>query len=481
MNLHHILAEEVLTNENVLLLLSDEMQLHEYGLSTSEIKYVERLRQQKNKKDWMAINRLDYWMIVVFTDASKAVSSGLEQARKLGTSVLSHFNSHGVSSAVLYSKNVHTDVVLAFVEGMALSNYQFIKYFKSKDDKINSFTSLGIVHPDLNAHHLNTLNVTIEATFWARDLVNEPLNKLNATDLAENIASRMREVGGKAEVFNKKKIESLKMGGLLAVNLGSVDPPTFTILEWKPEKPVNSQPIVLVGKGVVYDTGGMSLKTGNYMDTMKCDMSGSATVAASIYAAAKLQLPLHLIALVPATDNRVNGNAYVPGDVITMFDGTTVEVLNTDAEGRLILADALSYAKKFDPKLVVNFATLTGAAQRAIGAQGLVAMQVKAGTDFQALKNAGDIVYERLVEFPMWDEYKEQLKSEIADLKNIGGPEAGMITAGKFLEHFTDYPFIHLDIAGPAFLLKRDAYKTAGGTGVGVRLMLAFFQKLMEV
>jgi leucyl aminopeptidase len=155
--------------------------------------------------------------------------------------------------------------------------------------------------------------------------------------------------------------------------------------------------------------------------------------------------------------------------------------LNTDAEGRLILADALSYAKKFDPKLVVNFATLTGAAQRAIGAQGLVAMQVKADADFQALKNTGDIVYERLVEFPMWDEYKEQLKSEIADLKNIGGPEAGMITAGKFLEHFTDYPFIHLDIAGPAFLLKRDAYKTAGGTGVGVRLMLAFFQKLMDV
>lgn len=481
MNIHHILAEEVITSENIILLLSDELQLHEYGLSNSEIDYVGRLRQQKNKKEWIAINRLDYWMIVVYTDASRTSSSGLEQARKLGVSVLSHFNSHGVSKAVLYSKNVHTDVTLAFVEGMALSNYQFIKYFKSKEEKLNSFSSLGIVHPDLDTHLINKLNVTIEATFWARDLVNEPLNKLNATDLAENIASRMREAGGKAEVFNKKKIESLKMGGLLAVNLGSVDPPTFTILEWKPEQPVNGQPIVLVGKGVVYDTGGMSLKTSNFMDTMKCDMSGSATVAASIYAAAKLKLPLHLIALVPATDNRVNGNAYVPGDVITMFDGTTVEVLNTDAEGRLILADALSYAKKFDPKLVVNFATLTGAAQRAIGAQGLVAMQVKADADFQVLKNAGDIVYERLVEFPMWDEYKEQLKSEIADLKNIGGPEAGMITAGKFLEHFTDYPFIHLDIAGPAFLSKRDAYKTAGGTGIGVRLLLAFFQQLIEV
>lgn len=474
------ISSSTIGNENRIILLESETSLQNIDLDEREIQFIKNALRQKQKKDWVAINRLDYWIVLAFLDSTAEASKVLEQARRVGVKVLNHFNLHEVESAVLEGPSLKTEIMLAFAEGMALSNYQFIKYLKGKEEKQNSFMKLLLMHPDIKKSQVEKLRVIVESTFWARDLINEPLNKLNATDLAENIASRFRTVGGKAEVLNKKKIEALKMGGLLAVNMGSVDPPTFTILEWKPEQPINNQPIVLVGKGVVYDTGGMSLKTGNYMDTMKCDMSGSATVAASIYAAAKMQLPLHLIALIPATDNRVNGNAYVPGDVITMFDGTTVEVLNTDAEGRLILADALSYAKKFNPKLVVNFATLTGAAQRAIGAQGLVAMQVKADADFQVLKNAGDIVYERLVEFPMWDEYKEQLKSEIADLKNIGGPEAGMITAGKFLEHFTDYPFIHLDIAGPAFLSKRDTYKTTGGTGVGVRLMFAFFEKLIE-
>jgi leucyl aminopeptidase len=284
-------------------------------------------------------------------------------------------------------------------------------------------------------------------------------------------------VGAKAEVFNKQKIEALKMGGLLSVNKGSIDPPTFTILEWKPDNAVNTKPVILVGKGVVYDTGGLSLKPSNAMDTMKCDMAGAAVVSASIFALAKAKIPLHVMALVPATDNRPDGNAYVPGDVITMFDGTTVEVLNTDAEGRLILADALSYAKKFEPELVLNFATLTGAASRAIGSQGIVAMEVKATELFCKLAESGDAVNERLVKFPMWDEYREQLNSEIADLKNIGGPEAGAITAGKFLEHFTDYPFVHFDIAGPAYIEKRDNYRGIGGTGIGVRLIFDFLKK----
>ncbi|MDD4087812.1 MAG: M17 family metallopeptidase, partial [Bacteroidales bacterium] len=238
----------------------------------------------------------------------------------------------------------------------------------------------------------------------------------------------------------------------------------------------NKKPVILVGKGVVYDTGGLSLKPSNAMDTMKCDMAGAAVVSASLYALAKAKIPLHVMALVPATDNRPDGNAYVPGDIITMFDGTTVEVLNTDAEGRLILADALSYAKKFEPELVLNFATLTGSASRAIGSQGIVAMEVKATDLYCKLAESGEIVNERLVKFPMWDEYREQLNSEIADLKNIGGPEAGAITAGKFQEHFTDYPFVHFDIAGPAFIEKRDNYRGIGGTGIGVRLMFQFLK-----
>jgi leucyl aminopeptidase len=293
---------------------------------------------------------------------------------------------------------------------------------------------------------------------------------------AEEMKEKCESAGAKVEVFNKSKIESLKMGGLLAVNKGSIDPPTFTIMEWKPEDAINEKPYIFVGKGVVYDTGGLSLKPTNFMDTMKADMGGGAAVAGAMYAIAKNKLPVHVIGLVPATDNRPDGNAYAPGDVVHMHDGSTVEVLNTDAEGRMILADALSFAKQYDPELVVDAATLTGAAARAIGPQAMVGMNAKADKEFETLSRAGLLVHERVVEFPFWDEYKDLLKSEVADLKNIGGAEAGAITAGKFLEHFTDYPYIHLDIAAPAFLDKRGGYRGIGGTGVGVRLFYEFIK-----
>jgi leucyl aminopeptidase len=231
------------------------------------------------------------------------------------------------------------------------------------------------------------------------------------------------------------------MGGLLAVNKGSIDPPTFSVMEWRPENCINEKPFILVGKGVVYDTGGLSLKpTANSMDYMKCDMAGAAAVAGTMYAVAASRLPLHIIGLVPATDNRPDGNAIVPGDIITMYDGTTVEVLNTDAEGRLLLGDALSWAKQYDPELVIDLATLTGSAAAAIGVQGLVAMQKSADSYYSSLESSGFYTHERLVLFPLWEEYREMIKSDVADLKNIGGKEAGTITAGKFLEHFTAFP-----------------------------------------
>jgi leucyl aminopeptidase len=190
-------------------------------------------------------------------------------------------------------------------------------------------------------------------------------------------------------------------------------------------------------------------------------------------------LPVWTIALVPATDNRPDGNAIVPGDVITISDGTTVEVLNTDAEGRLILSDALVYAKKYKPSLVIDLATLTGAASRAIGKYGIVAMG-NADKEFDELKVSGNVVHERLVEFPLWDDYADMLKSDIADIKNIGGAIAGANTAGKFLERFTDYPWIHLDIAGPAFLDSPDSYRGKGGTASGVRLLFNYLKKVSK-
>lgn len=463
---------------NIIYLLAEGSSLAATGINEAEQQFIDnQISNPKTKKDFYALNRLGSWVFVAFVK-DNPVHKQWEQCRRTAVHVLQVLNTHGHETCVIDANSSTVDAALAFAEGMMLGNYQFIKYLRDASEKQNSLHTVYLQHEKLEDKQLSTLIYQAEANLWARDLINEPLNQLNASALAHQIAEKVQSVGVKAEVLNKKKIEALKMGGLLAVNLGSIDPPTFTILEWKPDNASNQQPVVLVGKGVVYDTGGMSLKPSNAMDTMKCDMSGAAAVAAIVYAAAKSKLPLYIIALIPATDNRVNGNAYVPGDIITMFDGTTVEVLNTDAEGRLILADALSYAKKYDPMLVINYATLTGAASRAIGSQGIVAMQVKAEGLYKQLSEAGMQVYERLVEFPMWDEYKEQLRSEIADMKNIGGPEAGMITAGKFLEHFTNYPFIHLDIAGPAFIEKRDSYRGQGGTGTGVRLTFKFLQQL---
>ena len=242
-----------------------------------------------------------------------------------------------------------TDKLIFVAEGLALANYQFLKYFNDADKRGYKLTAINL-QEDVEENDIESMNNTLKAVFWARDMVNEPVSFLTATKLSEEIQGLSNDSELSVEILEKTKIEALKMGGLLAVNKGSIDPPTFTIVEYKPKKPINKKPIVLVGKGVVYDTGGLSLKpTKGSMDSMKCDMGGAACMSGAIYAAALNKLNVHVIALIPATDNRPGGNAYAPGDVITMFDGTTVEVLNTDAEGRMILADALAYSKKYDP------------------------------------------------------------------------------------------------------------------------------------
>ena len=266
------------------------------------------------------------------------------------------------------------------------------------------------------------------------------------------------------------------MGGLLAVNQGSLDEPTFSILEWKPKNAKNKKPIILVGKGIVYDTGGLSLKPTKGMDIMKVDMAGAGTVVGAMHAIASNKLPKHVIGLIPATDNRPSGNAYAPGDVVTMFNKLTVEVLNTDAEGRMILADALGYADKYNPELVIDLATLTGAAARAIGHFGIVSMHKNAEKFHDQLKESGNVTHERLAEMPFWDDYDTLLKSDVADIKNIGGPIAGAITAGKFLSNFINYPWIHLDIAGPAYVETSYGYRGKGATGMGVRLLYNFIK-----
>ncbi|MFM6946710.1 MAG: leucyl aminopeptidase family protein [Flavobacteriales bacterium] len=373
-------------------------------------------------------------------------------------------------------ENGSAEDLFAFVEGLMLANYRFLAHFSKPKSGI--FAEV-VVPKTLDKNKIQELTNIAKAVFKTRDLVNTPVSHLNAEQLAQAVVELGAEAGFQVQVLEETQIETLKMGGLLAVNKGSIDPPTFTVAEYKPKNAKNKQPVVLVGKGVVYDTGGLSLKpTPGSMDTMKGDMAGAATMAAVIYLAALEKLPVHLIALLPATDNRPGGNAYAPGDVITMFDGTTVEVLNTDAEGRMILADALAYSNKYNPELVIDAATLTGAALRAIGTEASIIMGNAKDEVFERLEASGNTVHERVVRFPFWDDYKKHMKSKIADLKNIGGPNAGMISAGKFLEHFVKAPYIHMDIAGPAWLDAPENYKGEGGTGAGVRLLYHFIKSL---
>jgi len=454
---------------NLAIITSKKGTLPEGLLSAAEADFV-----QKNLKlstgDWLEVNQYER-RIFVFELPEKIEGHVLtEKMRKAGASLSKKLNALKEKSVTIEGG----EFTNAIAEGMALANYQFLRYFSKKNRKENTVEKVALV--GASKVQLEALDILVNSVCYARDLVNTPVWDLNAEQLGDSAKKAGKEYGFSVDVLNKKKIESLKMGGLLAVNKGSIDPPVFIIMEHKPANAKNSKPIVFVGKGVVYDTGGLSLKPTASMDDMKCDMSGAAAVIGAMCAAAKANLPIHLVGLVPATDNRPGGNAVTPGDVITMSDGTSVEVMNTDAEGRLILADALHYAKKYKPELVIDLATLTGAAAVAIGRYGIVAMGTAGEESWQKLEKSGNEVYERIVKFPFWSEYDELLKSPIADLKNIGGREGGAITAGKFLANFIDYPYIHLDIAGPAFIDAEDGYLPKGGTGVGVRLLFDFLR-----
>lgn len=401
------------------------------------------------------------------------LSSDLETNRLNANACFKTLSQFKIQSIAISSLGKE-DANYSFIEGLMLSTYTFNKYKSGSKENI---LSIEIEENVISEASLKALEIIVESNSIAKDLVNEPQSYLNATQFAKDIVTLGKDAGFKTTVFDKKKIVAMKMGGILAVNKGSVQEPAFVIMEHKHAKAKNKKTIVLVGKGVVYDTGGLSLKpTPNSMDMMKCDMGGAAVVVGVMSGLAKLDLPINIVGLVSLTDNRPGLDAVAPGDVITMYSGDTVEVLNTDAEGRLVMADALHYAKKYDPEFVFDFATLTGASAAAIGPEGTVCMSNDTmKTDVkQKLFASGHKTQERLAEFPMWKEYGDLIKSDIADYKNLGGPYGGSITAGKFLEVFTDYPWMHFDIAGPAFLKAPTGYRQAGGTGVGVRLMLDF-------
>jgi len=310
-----------------------------------------------------------------------------------------------------------------------------------------------------------------EGTVLARDLANEPSNVATPAYLAEKARTIAEKYGMEFDVLDRAGIEKEGLTGLATVGRSASNEPYFIVLEHRGGG--DSAPVVLVGKAVTFDSGGISIKPSAGMEDMKFDMSGGAAVLGAMEATGALDLPLNVVALVPATENLPGGDAFKPGDVIQMHSGKTVEIVTTDAEGRLILADALSYARRYEPSAVVDCATLTGACAVALGdhASGLM------GNDedlVAELQTAGETTGERVWPLPLFEEYTEQIKGDTADIKNSGGRRAGALTAGALLKEFADYPWAHLDVAGTAYGKKGNAYTTKGATGVPARLLVEF-------
>ena len=373
--------------------------------------------------------------------------------------------------------------IQATAEGILLAGYRFDQFLGEKA-KASRKLPKAVTVVIGKAHDKQACESALEkaqklsrAVVVARDLVNAPGNIKSPAYLVEQAQAAAAESTLKCKVLNKKKLSEEGFGALLGVAQGSVREPYLIVLDHQGGNK-GEQPVVLVGKGVTFDSGGISLKPGEKMDEMKMDMAGGAAVIGTMLAAALLELPINLVGIVPTVENMPSGTAYRPGDILTSLSGQTIEVLNTDAEGRLILADALTYAKRYEPKLVIDLATLTGACIIALGHQATAVL----GNDqklVQSLLDAGEASGERLWQLPLWDDYDQQIKSDVADVKNTGGRPAGTITAAAFLKKFAgDFRWAHLDIAGTAWSDRNQSYTSKGGTGVGVRLLVTFLQHL---
>jgi leucyl aminopeptidase len=317
--------------------------------------------------------------------------------------------------------------------------------------------------------------IITQAVYFTRDLISAPSNEMTPSIMALKAREIAKKKNVICKVLDKAKMKELGMNSLLGVAQGSNEEPKFIILEYSGGKK-NEAPVVLVGKGLTFDSGGISIKPAEKMDEMKSDMSGGAAVMGTVMAAADLELPLNIIGLIPATENMPGGKAYKPGDILKSYSGKNIEVINTDAEGRLILADALTYASKYKPAAIIDIATLTGACIIALGDDviGMLGTDDKLKKEInKAAENTGELVWE----MPLWECYHEQIKSDIADYKNSGGRAAGTITAAAFLSKFVgDFPWVHLDIAGPAWSSKDKPYIPKGASGVAVRLLVEFLR-----
>jgi len=373
------------------------------------------------------------------------------------------------------------DKVQAIAEGVELGLYHFDKYQHKKDEQYCELRSVTIMlysQADLEAAEsaLMRARAIAAGTNFARDLSNEPGNVCTPVFLGDQAAALKHEKLN-VTVMDKAAIEEAGFNALLAVNQGSAKEPRFIILDYKGGK-AGDAPIALVGKGLTFDAGGISIKPGAQMEEMKFDMCGSAAVLGIFKAITAMNLPINVLGVIPSTENLLGSAAYKPGDILVGYKkDITIEIQNTDAEGRIILSDALAYAAEQKPAEIIDFATLTGACVVALGAHasGLLGTGEKLKKD---LKVSGDHTYDRVWELPMHEEYQEQIKSDIADIRNIGGRDAGTITAACFLSRFVgDVPWAHLDIAGTAWNMKGNDISAKGGTGAGVRLVVDYLSR----
>jgi leucyl aminopeptidase len=406
-----------------------------------------------------------------------------ETWRKTGARARREASAIGAEDVALFfdpRKNAER-AAAALVEGAQLAAYQFNKY-RSNAKAPAEVKSLTLFKPGLKQtaalqKAVDVAQAVIPAVFLARDLVNEPPSVATARFLGEQAARVCRGRGMSVEVWGKKKIESMKLAGLLAVNRGSQEEPRFIRIHYKPAGK-SKKKVALIGKGITFDSGGLSLKPSKSMETMKLDMAGGAAVIAAMSCLPKLGMEIEVTGYVPTTDNLPGHDAQKPGDVIHYLNGKTIEVLNTDAEGRLILADALALAAQEKPDYMINLATLTGACMVALGSQVAGLFSNNQPLADALLRGAAE-TGEKLWQLPLVKEYRESIKSSVADMKNIGGAHGGAIIAALILQEFVaDVPWAHLDIAGPAFAEGDNLICPKGGTGFGVRTLIHFLSSL---
>jgi leucyl aminopeptidase len=410
---------------------------------------------------------------LVVIGGGKADKFSNVEARRIGGVLARTLKPKGIRTVAVLLDGADADRVMAFAEGVVLGNWEADKYKTDPKKAEKTLDSVLVVVPGGAPSALSSAiesgRAIAEAQNLTRDLVNEPPNRLTPADLAAAAQAMCAETGLECEVLDEAAMRALGMGALLGVAQGSNNPPFLIAMKYRPAQPAGNDHLALVGKGVTFDTGGISIKPADGMEKMKYDMAGAAAVVGAMRAIAQLKPSIHVTGYVATVENMVSGNAQRPGDIVTSLSGKTIEVLNTDAEGRLILADAITYAKRNGVTHIVDAATLTGAIGVALGHHNMGAFtndQALLERFLSASREAG----EKAWQLPMDDEYKDYLKSAFADIPNIGGRYGGSITAAWFIREFADpTPWVHLDIASTAWLDDAKAWLSKGPTGVAVR------------